>query len=72
MNKLNRCPHCGRTNGYYIKGRYSGTWEMRYGFDGKQEPSYEMYDGAQHTYGKYAYCQVCDKRLFRVEEAPHD
>lgn len=61
-----KCQHCGGETGYYTKDSYRGTCNMNYTFEGEAEDNGEMYDGAQHSYGKWAYCRDCGKRLFRV------
>lgn len=66
---MNECPFCGSDEGYYFKSSYRGTFHERYGFD--DEPDEEMgdiYDYAKHTYGKIAYCKICNKKLFKRSE----
>lgn len=65
---LTQCPHCGSTVGYYTKAQVSGTVIYRHNFDGSSGENGEMYDGLRHKGGKVAYCQDCDKRLFKIGE----
>lgn len=61
------CPECEGTM-YYINFNFSGRGMYFHNFDGTEAENGSMYEGAQHTEGKYAYCADCDKRLFKVRE----
>lgn len=66
---MKKCPFCGSDKGYYFKGSYRGTFHERYSFGNKlDEDIGDIHDNAQYSYGKLAYCRVCDKKLFKREE----
>ena len=64
---MKECPKCG-CEMLYIKFTFSGKGMYFHRFDGEETENGSMYEGAQHTEGKYAYCADCDKRLFKVKE----
>ncbi|PJN53641.1 hypothetical protein PAEVO_03610 [Paenibacillus sp. GM2FR] len=68
-NKDKQCPHCGNDESYYVKQQVSGNIHYRINFDGSEGENSEMYDSLQHKSGKYAYCDSCHKRLFRINES---
>ncbi|OCN01020.1 hypothetical protein A7X67_01560 [Clostridium sp. W14A] len=65
---IDRCPHCGSTDGYYTKEQVHGSIQYMYNFDGTEADNGELYDYLNYTGGKYAYCLRCGKRLFKMEE----
>lgn len=69
MEQLTCCPHCGYIE-YYTKDYICGSTRYFHRFDGKDRYNGEMYDHLDHNQGKWAYCVNCDKRLFKMEDAP--
>ena len=65
---IGKCPHCGSLYGFFIKGYMQGRTQERYDWNGKYGDNSDMHDGLTASYGKYAYCTDCEKRLFKVEE----
>lgn len=63
-----KCPFCGNKE-YYIKQRMSGTCEYNKRFDGAEaSDNSEMHEGLRYTtISKYAYCNNCFKRLFKLD-----
>lgn len=63
---INKCPHCG-CDTYYIKQSITGTIKYRLRYDGKDADNTEMYENISYTnISKYAWCNDCDKRLFKL------
>lgn len=66
---ITKCPHCGNDE-FYVKQKVTGTIEYNYNFDG----SHDAYNGDYidnlnyKTTSKYAYCNNCRKRLFKITE----
>lgn len=66
------CPFCGNDE-FYVKQCYRGKCEFNYKFNGELAYNGEMYDFAQFkTTSTYAYCNNCNKRLFKLSELPFD
>lgn len=65
------CPYCGNEE-FFIRQRYKGTCEYNMRFDGGIDvENGAMYENASHqNTGKYAYCNNCGKRLFKISELP--
>ncbi len=64
------CPYGGNEE-FFIKQSFKGTcnFNMRFDMDNQDVENGEMYENASYkTVGKYAYCNNCFKRLFKVEE----
>ncbi|WP_026884287.1 hypothetical protein [Clostridium akagii] len=62
------CPYCGSEE-YYIKQSYTGTCNYNIRFDGKVAENGEMWEEAQFkNTSKYAWCNECDKKLFKIDE----
>lgn len=68
---IEKCPHCGSSFGFYLKGQIVGKYHDRYRWSGIRvdEDNQDMHDHLLYTESKYAYCVDCNKRLFKVEEA---
>ncbi|MBN1076026.1 hypothetical protein DVV91_17025 [Clostridium botulinum] len=67
-NNIKCCPHCGSEE-YYIKQSFKGTCNYHMRFDGKETENCDLHDGAQYTNtSKYAWCNECNKRLFKLED----
>lgn len=64
---ISECPHCGDSEGYFVKVYLSGRSHTRYTWDGEYGDNEDMYDSLNAKVGKYAYCTDCEKRLFRME-----
>lgn len=64
---MRTCPNCGSEH-YYVKMNFSGSGNFNYRFDGKEADNSEMHDGIRYSYGKFAYCVECNKRLFKVDD----
>lgn len=66
---LKKCPHCGNDE-FYIKQKVSGVILYNYKLDGSNTAyngeMYESSDLRYQTISKYAYCNNCDKRLFKI------
>jgi len=56
------CPHCG-CDEYYRKGRYSGNYEYRYRFDGKEADNSGLHDGAEYVENKTMFCAECHRKM---------
>ena len=71
MNKfpIEKCPHCGNDE-IYIIARISGTLSYNYKLDGSNDAyNGEMYEATKLTrISKYAYCNNCNKRLFKITD----
>ena len=65
---IKSCPHCGSEEGFYSKFSVSGSSVYRHNYDGSEAENSSMYDHINHRTSKYAYCQSCDKRLFKMSE----
>lgn len=65
---IDRCPHCGSSEGYFTREQVRGVVNFRYNFDGSEAENGEMYDNLSYSGGKYAYCLHCGKYLFRMEK----
>lgn len=63
---LKACPHCGSKGGYHTKMQVRGSIVVYFNFDGSEADNTEMYQHLQHHGGEYAYCNDCNKRLFRM------
>ena len=64
---IKECPKCGNDE-FYIKARISGICYYNVKLDGSPDAyNGEMYEGTDLTpIAKYAYCNNCNKRLFRL------
>lgn len=67
-SKIQRCPYCGSTEGYYVKQQAHGPITYKFNFDGSEAENGDMYDDLRITGGKIAYCLNCDKRLFNMND----
>lgn len=62
------CPYCGGEE-YYIKQSYKGTCKYNIRFDGKEAENGDMYENTEYiNTSKYAWCNECNKRLFKLED----
>jgi hypothetical protein len=61
------CPYCGSDVGYYTKDYARGMIRYFYRFDGSEADNSGMYNLLSYRNGAYAYCAVCNKRLFRTD-----
>ena len=68
MIKIDKCPHCGSTEGFYTKDYACGVIRYRRNYDGTCGENGDMYDGLTYTSGLYAYCQSCQKRIGLIKE----
>lgn len=66
---IKECPHCGNDE-FYVKQRVSGLIDYNYRLDGSLGAyNGEFLDNLNYkTISKYAYCNNCDKRLFKLTE----
>lgn len=65
---IKSCPYCGNEE-YYIKQSYKGTCKYNLRFDGKEAENGDMHEYTEYTNtSKYAWCNECNKRLFKLEE----
>lgn len=64
---ISECPHCGNSEGYFIKVYLTGRSQTRYTWNGEYDDNSDMYDSLQDRASKYAYCTNCEKRLFKME-----
>lgn len=65
-NVITCCPHCGSTEGIYMKCDYIGV-KYCIGFDHEEQNNSEMYDNCgTFRGGKVAYCQTCGKPICRM------
>lgn len=64
---IDRCKHCGHDVAI-IKSRTHGYVHLRIGFNGKDVDNSEMYDDLVYRQPKYAYCEHCGKRAFKIEK----
>lgn len=60
------CPHCGSTEGVFLKITIRQV-EYYTGFFGEQQDNSEMYDNAVSSQGRMVYCQECRKPICRLE-----
>lgn len=65
---IDRCPHCGSSDGYYTKEQVYGPCVRFYNFDGSECDNGGMHDSICYKGGKVAYCKQCDKQLFKMSE----
>jgi rubredoxin len=65
---IKSCPSCGSEE-YYIKQKYEGTCNYVLRFDGlDSQNNCDMHASARYeNTSKYAYCNKCKKRLFKIE-----
>jgi hypothetical protein len=64
---MKRCPSCGSEE-YYIKQSFKGTCNYVLRFDGKEADNSETHDNTEYrNVSKYAWCNECNKRLFKLE-----
>ena len=62
---IDRCPHCGSTEGIYTKSTYKNViWGCE--FDGKDQDNSNMYENVTIEGGNLAYCQDCNKLICRL------
>lgn len=64
------CPYCGNEE-FFVKQSFKGTCDYNMRFDMNNQNVYngEMHENTQYKItSKYAYCNNCFKRLFKVEE----
>lgn len=65
---IKSCPYCGGEE-YYIKQSFKGTCNYNVRFDGEETENGDMHSDATYTNtSKYAWCNECNKRLFKLEE----
>ncbi|MEG0668693.1 MAG: hypothetical protein RR460_08690 [Clostridium sp.] len=65
---IKNCPYCGSEE-YHIKQSYKGTCEYNLRFDGKEVENGHMYGNSEFkNTSKYAWCNECNKRLFKIED----
>lgn len=66
---IEECPDCGNDE-FYVKQRVSGVIRYNYRLDGIMDTyNSEYIDHLKHTtISKYAYCNNCNKRLFKITE----
>lgn len=62
---INRCPHCGGTDGIFTKTTLKNVRHFC-GFKGEEQDNSEMYDDASSVGGEIAYCQECLKPICRM------
>lgn len=65
---IQQCPYCGNDDEYYIKESVSGTCYCNYSFNGDEVDNGAMYETLNHSQGKFAYCFMCEAKLFRIKE----
>ena len=63
--KIDRCPHCGGTDGIFRKMTLRNVRHFC-GFNGEEQDNSEMYDDAVSLGGEMAYCQECLKPICRI------
>lgn len=67
-NSIKSCPYCG-SKVYHIKQSFKGTCTFRIRFDGEETDNGDIHDYAKYkNTSKYAYCDECNKRLFKIED----
>jgi hypothetical protein len=69
--KLQACPYCGSTQGYYLRVRYSGIGYLYFDFTHHKLETLMhsgFYDSANWTEYKSKYCTQCQKKLGVVKE----
>ena len=67
-NNIKSCPYCGSEE-YYIKQSYKGTCNYILRFDGEEADNGEMWENStMKNLSKYAWCNECNKRLFKLED----
>lgn len=60
-----KCPFCGYDE-FYVKMSAHGKIYDRHRYDGNEAENGDMYDNlTTKPVGVYAYCDNCEKRLFR-------
>lgn len=66
---ISLCEECGNDE-IYVRARISGTTEYNYKLDGSNNAdNSEMYENTSMTrLSKYAYCNNCNKRLFKITD----
>lgn len=64
--KIERCPHCGKDYGFYLKNYAYGPVYYNFKFDGTEDDNSEMYSALRYKNGKVAYCLECDKKIANV------
>nr|WP_295681177.1 hypothetical protein [uncultured Lachnoclostridium sp.]DAD78569.1 MAG TPA: MqsA [Caudovirales sp. ctCiv1] len=66
---IKECPHCGNDE-FFVKQKVSGNIEFNYKFDGSRDAyNGEYVDSLNYTtISKYAYCNNCRKRLFKITD----
>lgn len=65
MVSLDKCPHCGNDNEYYVKITMSGKGRFHYTFEGDAPGDNENLHDKYLTYKeqKTMYCSECDKKV---------
>lgn len=64
--KIECCPHCGSTDGLYIKQSLINV-PHNFTFQGVSEDNGEMYDNAERIIdGNTVYCRNCGKSICRL------
>jgi hypothetical protein len=69
--KLQACPHCGSTYGYYIRVRYTGIGHLFFDFDDIELETLMnsgFYNSSNWTEYKSKYCTRCYKKLGVVKD----
>lgn len=64
---ITECPQCGNDE-FYVKQKVSGTIDYNFKLDGSNDAyNGEYLDYLKYTIiSKYAYCNHCNKRLFKI------
>lgn len=65
---IKECPYC-KHDEYFVKQSYKGVTEYNFRYDGTEAENGHMWDGANFkNISKYAWCSLCYRRLFKLEE----
>lgn len=65
---IEECPRCGNKGNFLVKVQVYGSSQTRYLWDGSLDDNHDMHDHLFYKHSKYAYCSVCDKRLFEFKQ----
>lgn len=66
--KLESCPYCGSTHGFYRRVYMKGWSSYRYTFDGSEAHNDELHSGLDYQEQKTCFCSKCDKKLKVLKE----
>ncbi len=61
--KIERCPFCNYSNGYYKKVYMKGRSQYNYTFGGTEAHNDELHSGITYRENKSCFCLKCDKNL---------